>query len=150
MTAPPRPGHQRRRDTEHRLHTDVDLWVATASQDGSPYLIPLSFDWDGEALLLATPRDSPTGRNLTATGVVRLGLGPTRDVTLIEGRVETIPVDALPEDVAARFVERAGFDPRTPSTPYCWFRVVPLRIQAWREANELQGRDLMRGGEWLV
>jgi hypothetical protein len=29
--------------------------------------VPLSFDWDGEALLVATPTDSPTGRNLAAT-----------------------------------------------------------------------------------
>ena len=40
-----------------------------------PYLVPLSFDWDGEALLVATPTDSPTGRNLAATRAVRLGLG---------------------------------------------------------------------------
>ena len=33
---------------------------------GAPYLVPLSFDWDGEALLVATPTDSPTGRNLAA------------------------------------------------------------------------------------
>jgi hypothetical protein len=29
--------------------------VASASADGAPYLVPLSFDWDGEALLMATP-----------------------------------------------------------------------------------------------
>jgi hypothetical protein len=29
--------------------------------------VPLSFDWDGEALLVATPTDSPTGRTLAAT-----------------------------------------------------------------------------------
>ena len=50
-------------------------WVASASADGAPYLVPLSFDWDGEALLVATPTDSPTGRNLAATRAVRLGLG---------------------------------------------------------------------------
>ena len=35
----------------------------------------------GEALLMATPTDSPTGRNLAATRAVRLGLGHTRDVS---------------------------------------------------------------------
>ena len=76
----PRSRAQRRRDTEHRLTHDIDVWVASASADGAPYLVPLSFDWDGEALLVATPADSPTGRNLAATRVVRLGLGHTRDV----------------------------------------------------------------------
>jgi hypothetical protein len=36
------------------LTHDVDLWVAAASSEGAPYLAPLSFDWDGEALLAAT------------------------------------------------------------------------------------------------
>jgi hypothetical protein len=49
--------------------------VASASADGAPYLVPLSFDWDGEALLMATPTDSPTGRNLAASRAVRLGWG---------------------------------------------------------------------------
>ena len=150
MTAGPRPGPARRRDTEHRLSHDVDVWVATASPDGVPYLVPLSFDWDGEALLLATPTQSPTGRNLAATRVVRLGLGPTRDVVLVEGNVEVLELDALPREEGDRFAARAGFDPRALSTPYRWFRVTPRRVQAWREENELAGRELMRDGRWLV
>ncbi len=75
MVPEPRPRAERRRDTELRLNHDVDLWVASASADGAPYLVPLSFDWDGGALLVATPTDSPTGRNLAATRTVRLGLG---------------------------------------------------------------------------
>ena len=63
MSAVPRSRAQRRRDTEHRLTHDIDVWVASASADGAPYLVPLSFDGDGEALLMATPTDSPTGRN---------------------------------------------------------------------------------------
>lgn len=40
-----------------------------------------------EALLMATPTDSPIGRNLAVTRGVRLGLGHTRDVSMIEGEV---------------------------------------------------------------
>jgi hypothetical protein len=50
MTADIRSRAQRRRDAEHRLTHDIDVWVASASADGAPYLVPLSFDWDGEAL----------------------------------------------------------------------------------------------------
>ena len=150
MNADPRTRAQRRRDTEHRLTHDVDVWVASASADGAPYLVPLSFDWDGEALLVATPADSPTGRNLAATRVVRLGLGHTRDVCMIEGDVEVLEIGALPREQGDRFAARAGFDPRALATPYRWFRVFPRRIQAWREVNELAGRELMRDGRWLV
>ncbi|MEH0638110.1 pyridoxamine 5'-phosphate oxidase family protein [Streptomyces bottropensis] len=148
-SAGPRPRTRRRSDTEHRLAHDVDVWVASASKDGVPYLVPLSFDWDGETLLLATPADSPTGRNLAATGAARLGLGPTRDVSMIEGRVEVLPIDALPRERGDRFAARTGFDPRVPATPYRWFRITPRRVQAWREADELTGRELMRDGGWL-
>jgi hypothetical protein len=141
---------ERRRDTEHRLAHDVDLWVASASADGVPYLVPLSFDWDGEALLIATPTDSPTGRNLAASRTVRIGLGPTRDVTMIDGDVEVLEMDALPHEQGDRFAARSGFDPRELDTPYRWFRILPRRMQAWREVNELSDRTLMRDGRWLA
>ena len=146
----PRSRAERRRDTEHRLAHDVDVWVASASADGVPYLVPLSFDWDGEALLVATPADSPTGRNLAATRTVRLGLGQTRDVSMIDGDVEVLEIDALPPEQGDRFAARSGFDPRELTTPYRWFRIVPRRMQAWREVNELSDRTLMRDGRWLA
>ncbi|MFD0883442.1 pyridoxamine 5'-phosphate oxidase family protein [Streptosporangium algeriense] len=150
MNDAPRSRLQRRHDTEHRLTHDVDLWVASASADGVPYMVPLSFDWDGAALLLSTPAGSPTGRNLAATRTVRLGLGHTRDVIMIEGEVEVLGIDALSPELGDRFAARTGFDPRESAGPYRWFRVSPRHIQAWREVNELRDRDLMRDGRWLV
>jgi nitroimidazol reductase NimA-like FMN-containing flavoprotein (pyridoxamine 5'-phosphate oxidase superfamily) len=150
VTGDPRSRAQRRRDTEDRLSSDIDVWVATASAGGAPYLVPLSFDWDGEALLMATPTDSPTGSNLATSRAVRLGLGHTRDVVMIEGEVEVLEIDALPQERGNRFAERTGFDPRALATPYRWFRISPRRIQAWREVNELPDRELMRDGRWLV
>ncbi len=150
MNAGPRSRAERRRDTEHRLSHDTDAWIASASADGAAYLVPLSFDWDGEALLMATPAESPTGRNLAATGSVRLGFGHTRDVIMVEGVVEILEIDALPAERGDVFAARTGFDPRTLATPYRWFRILPRRIQAWREVNELPGRELMRDGRWLA
>ncbi len=124
--------------------------MASASADGAPYLVPLSFDWDGETLLMSTPTDSPTGRNLAAGRTVRLGLGHTRDVSMIEGDVDVLEIDALPHDRGDQFAARAGFDPRAQATPYLWFRISPRRIQAWREVNELSDRELMRDGRWLA
>src|SRR5712671_872578 len=119
MSADPRSRAQRRRDTEHRLTHDIDVWVASASADGAPYLVPLSFDWDGEALRVATPTDSPTGRNLAATRAVRLGLGHTPDVSMLEGEVEVLE-HALPQELGDRFIAHTGFDPRALATPYRW------------------------------
>jgi hypothetical protein len=98
---------------------------------------------------VATPANSATGRNLAATRTARVGLGHTRDVSMIDGDVEVIEIDALPQEPADRFAARSGFDPRAEDEPYRWFRITPRRIQAWREANELRGRALMRDGRWL-
>jgi hypothetical protein len=101
-------------------------------------------------LLVATPTDSPTGRNLATTRAVRLGLGHTRDVSMIEGDIEVLEIDALPPEQGDRFAARSGFDPRALATPYRWFRICPRRIQAWRDENELSDRELMRDGRWLI
>jgi hypothetical protein len=151
MTAPARTLEQRKADTFQRLESDVDVWVATAEPaSGTPYLVPLSYLWDGTTVLVATPAASPTGRNLQVTGQARLALGRTRDVVIIEARVEMILAEQLPSTVGDAFAARTGFDPRAQRNPYHYFRLHPHLIQAWREANELAGRDLMRGGEWVV
>ncbi|MFF4345801.1 pyridoxamine 5'-phosphate oxidase family protein [Streptomyces sp. NPDC001530] len=151
MNQAARTPKQRKQDTLHRLENDEDAWVSTADGDGgAPYLIPLSFLWDGTTLLVATPAASPTGRNLRTTGQARLGIGPTRDVVLVEGTVEPLEPAELPDGIADSFAAKAGFDPRQLTTHYLYFRITPRRVQAWREANEISGRDLMRDGEWLV
>ncbi|MFI5707326.1 pyridoxamine 5'-phosphate oxidase family protein [Kribbella sp. NPDC051620] len=144
--APARTPETRKSDTLRRLATDVDAWVATASADGTPYLMPLSFLWQDSTLLLSTARKNPTSLNLQATGQVHLALGETRDVILIWGTADLL--DHLPAPEAAAFAEKAGFDPRQSNYPF--FRVTPTRIQAWREVNEIPDRDLMLEGSWLI
>lgn len=139
---------QRRADVIEKLQMDEDLWVASASRDGAAYLIPLSYYWDGECLTMATPIASRTARNLRRAGRARVALGPTRDVVIIEGPLEELAVtsdDRLAEAHAAA----AGFDARAEHPPYCFFRLTPEHIQAWRTADELKGRDVMRDGIWL-
>jgi hypothetical protein len=151
MDPPARSQKQRKQDSLNRLEHDIDAWVATADEgSGMPYLVPLSFLWDGATLLISTRASSPTSRNLRATGKVRLGIGPTRDLVLIEGTVEALAASELPEEVGDAFAAKTGFDPRRLTSPYLYFRVRPQRLQAWREANELEDRELMRGGQWVV
>ena len=152
MTPPARTAQQRKADTLRRLSSDVDTWVATADPaTGVPYLVPLSFLWDGATVLISTPATSPTSRNLRATGRVRLGIGPTRDLVLIEGTVQTeTAATEIPAETGDAFAVKTGFDPRELTDGYAYFHIRPRRLQAWREANELAGRDLMRGGDWVV
>jgi hypothetical protein len=146
---PPRELAERLRDTRAKLESDIDLWVATAGSPGGVHLVPLSYLWDGTAFLVATPRASVTGRNLLADGRVRLSLGPTRDVVLVDGTAEPVDMADAGPGAGDAFAARTGFDPRELDEPYQYFLIRPRRIQAWREANELRGRDLMREGRWL-
>jgi hypothetical protein len=144
----PRSRSQRRADTLAKLEREIDLWMASADEAGGAYLVPLSYCWDGSALTVSTPRASRTARNLMRAGWARVALGPTRDVVIIEGRVEAIAIgtDRALED---RHADATGFDPRTLAEEYIYLRITPSEIQAWRESNELEGRRLMRRGEWL-
>jgi tRNA-Thr(GGU) m(6)t(6)A37 methyltransferase TsaA len=146
----PRDRHRRTRDTRHRLDHDVDLWLATADPgSGTPWLVPLSFDRDGEALLVATSAHSRSGRNLQANPRVRIGLGETRDVVMVDGDASVLDPAEVPDATADRFAARTGFDPRE-LEGYLYVRIVPRRIQAWREVNEIEDRQLMRDGRWLA
>lgn len=151
MTAadpPPRSRAERKADTLRKLETEVDVWVASAGEDGRANLVPLSFVWYEAALTVAMPTTSVTARNLIRARWARMALGPTRDVVLLDGPLEVVPLgtDAALEDAHAR---ATGFDPRELPQEYCYFRLRPERIQAWRESSELAGRQLMRDGEWL-
>lgn len=101
-------------------------------------------------VLVSTPVDSPTGRNLATSGQVTLALGHTRDVVMIDGSVEVIPIEEIPQEIGDAFAARTEFDPRALRTTYAFYRVTPVEIQAWREVDELPNRTIMRGGAWLA
>ena len=142
----PRRIEQRKYDTLARLSAEKDAWIATADAAGNAYLLPLSFLWDGVGVIVSTQRSSVTGRNMSRGGRVRAGIGALRDVTIIDGS----PEPARDEGTKDAFAAKHGWDPRREADDYAWFRIVPDRVQAWREANELPGRLLMRDGNWLV
>lgn len=147
---PPRDRQQRVRDTLAALAAPAaDVWVATASAAGEPYLVPLSLAWLDERVVIALDGTSRTARNLSAGRAARLALGPTRDVVVIDARLErSVPVSAA-DELGERYARQADWDPRAAGDPYRFLVLRPERIQAWREVNELPGRTLMRDGAWL-
>jgi Pyridoxamine 5'-phosphate oxidase len=149
--APPRTLEQRTADTLALLaEPGADIWVATASANGDAHLVPLSYGWTGDRIVLSTDSSMVTARNLVNAGKARLGTGGTRDVVMIDAELDSVhPVGDVPEDVATSFVSQSDWDPRPQGDPFVFLVLRPVRIQAWREANELAGRTLMREGAWL-
>jgi len=154
--AAPRSGAERKADTLAKLHErEMDVWVATSSvsESGSAeaHLVPLSLAWIDERVVIAVESDSLTARNITEYRAARLALGPTRDVVMIDTVLDQIiNLDDVPVALAERYADQADWDPRTAGGRFVFLVLRPDRIQAWREANEIRGRTLMRAGSWVV
>ena len=81
----------------------------------------------------------------------RLVVGPARDVVMIDAGLEQVyGIDAVPAGLAQAYAAQADWDPREAGGQMLFLVLRPLRIQAWREVDELPGRALMRDGAWLI
>lgn len=127
----------------------VDAWVATASPAGAPHLVPLSLAWVEERAVLAVEARSVTARNVTASGVARFAVGPTRDVVMVDATLEDAVEVTAGGPLGDAYVAQADWDPRL-ANGYVFLVLRPVRVQVWREADEIAGRTLMRDGTWLV
>lgn len=149
-----RSTEQRRKDTLTILQTHNHLWIATASPSRpSAYMVPVSFAWNGTALIVATATKSPTAENIFETKSARMAVGRTDDVVLIDAVLgSAVTVEAsTPAEIAEVYAAQSDWDPRTGTDlPSHYFVLVPRQIQAWREARELPGRTIMRDGEWVA
>jgi hypothetical protein len=77
-------------------------------------------------------------------------VGPTRDVVMIDAILdEEHDVAAAPADLTRQYLRQVDWDPRS-SPGHVFFVLRPVRVQAWREADEIPGRTLMRDGRWLA
>ena len=150
MTAQARDRETRKADTLAMLATPaIDVWVATASAESAPHLVPVSLAWVEERVVVAVEASSVTARNLTASGTARLAVGPTRDVVMLDAVLETAVDVAADDALGTAYAAQADWDPRG-AAGYVFLVLRPVRVQAWREANEIAGRTLMRDGTWLV
>jgi general stress protein 26 len=147
-----RSPEERKADALAKLEaSEANVWVATASPTGAVHLVPVTHTWSGSQIVLATGPKSRTVANVTANPRMRLALGETRDVVMIDAVLdETLLKSEAPEALAAGYATQAGWDPRTDKSDYVYLLLRPERIQVWREAEDLAGRTVMRNGAWIV
>ncbi len=131
------------------LETQANVWVSTASPTGTPHLVPLSLAWYENRILLATPTSTPTARNIAATGKARVALDSSHDVVLIVADATEEPFASGETAVLHEFVNRAGWNPAAESGEWSLLVLTPRVIQAWQGAGEIEGRTIMKDGEWL-
>ncbi|WP_448316189.1 pyridoxamine 5'-phosphate oxidase family protein [Streptomyces sp. CO7] len=147
---PPRGMERRTRDVLARFAEETDVWVATADARGAPYLVPLWFVRHDDCFWLATRPATPTARNVRAVGCVRMALGDTLDVVLMDGDAEVLTSSRAPGAAADVFSDKTGWDPRKDAREYVWIRVRPRSIEARNGEHEMGGRWVMRDGVWAV
>jgi len=100
----------------------------------------MSHTWNGNQIVLATEPESRTVANVTANPRVRLALGETRDVVMIDAVLTgAVPKAEAPAALAEGYATQAGWDPRTDGSDYVYLVLEPERIQVWREAEDLAG-----------
>ncbi len=141
---------QRKADVLAALGRQKDLWIATADLRGRPHLIAVSAWWNGSGVVIATIGTSRTARNLAANPTARLALGAPDEVVVVDARAtDSRPVSDSAE-LAGGFAAAVGWDPREVGEGWIFLRLDPVRIQAYRGYDELEGRDVMRNSRWLA
>lgn len=140
----------RKADVLATLERQKDLWIATADLGGRPHLIAVSAWWDGYGVVIATVGTSRTARNLSANPTARLALGAPDDVIVIDARASDGRPVSESAEIATGFAAAVGWDPREVGVGWVFFRLDPVRVQAYQGYDELEGRDVMRDSRWLA
>ena len=140
---------QRKADVLEVLERQGHMWLATAHGD-VPHVIAVSALWTGDELVVTTIGTSRTAANLGAGAAARLVAGTQDDAVVILARVVDSRPAAEAADLAGRWKEAMGWDPRELEGGWVMYRLRLERVQAFRGFGEIQGRAIMRDGRWLA
>lgn len=141
---------ERARLARERLATERYVWIATASPDGAPHLVPLAHVWLDDRMVVATPSAYPTVCNAAATGRARAALDGAGDVVSLDCDVEVVAVADAEASLVDRFAAAVGWDPRVEPRPWSLLVLTVRRGYAWSGPAEMAGRTIARDGHWLV
>jgi hypothetical protein len=140
---------QRKADVLDVLQQQGDMWLTTAHAD-IPHVIGVSALWTGEELVVTTRGGSRTAANLKVNALARLVAGTPNDAVVVLARVVDSSAASNSGDLAERWHKVMGWDPRDMDGAWWLYRLQPIRVQAFRGYDEIEGREVMREGRWLA
>lgn len=143
-----RPSSERASQARKRLETEANVWIASASADGVPHLVPLSLAWIDDLIVVATPSDTPTARNIAANGHARAALDSADDVVLFDTDAQAFEFTDAEATLVDRYIERVGWDPRDNPGTWSLLVLMPRRGHAWNGPAEITGRTIVRDETW--
>jgi hypothetical protein len=150
MTSTPlRDVATRKSDVLRALESQGHYWLSTADTSGRPHVIGVSALWTGGELVVTTLGSSRTSRNIAANPTVVLTHGDPADAVVIRAEMVDSAAVADSPDLASKWKDAMGWDPRE-MDGWMFFRLRPMRIQAFRGYDEIENRDVMVRSRWLA
>jgi PPOX class probable F420-dependent enzyme len=116
--------------SERRLQTEQNLWLATVRPDGSPHLVAIWFVWVAGKIYLCTGADSVKVRNLLHNPRVSIALEDGSQPIVIEGRARFAPIGRAEAAVIEAFQRKYAWDITTDDTYTQVIEIEPKRIRA--------------------
>lgn len=141
---------ERASHTLARLETEANIWLATATSDGDPHLVPLSLAWFAGTIIVATPSNTRTARNAIANGQGRATLDSADDVAIFDVEIDAIDYDTADPSLTDAYTSRVGWDPGAEDGDWTLLILTITRGQAWNGPGEIAGRTIIRDGAWLA
>lgn len=130
---------------DERLRSEGVAWLVTVSASGVPYPTPVWFSWDGDTILVYTPRNAAKLRHIAANPRVSFAMRTDElgdEITVITGDAavdDAAPAaDELPGYVEKYdvLIERLGATPAQFAGEYAIpIRITPTRLRQWRSAS---------------
>jgi PPOX class probable F420-dependent enzyme len=132
-------GHIPWSSVDRRLRTAREIWIATASPDGSPDAVPVWFWWDGQQAYFTCASRSWKARNIAHEPQVVLHNGDGADTIIVKGTAERVTDRAELERIDAAYAEKY-VDPYSGTRATIFveddhvYRVRPRLVMAWSYA----------------
>jgi hypothetical protein len=93
-------------------------------------------------------REQPNLEECSAQPTVRVAVGSTGDVLIVDATATIVAVTDIDPGAAEGYAQASGNDPR--SVPgFTYIQLAPEGMQVWKGAQEFAGRTVMRHGVWL-
>ncbi len=117
-------------DTEKKLASAANIWLASVRPDGRPHLAPVWFAWSGGKLYACIQAGSVKARNLEQNPRIVLALEDGASPVICEGTAAVVP-PPWPSPVVAIFKAKYDWDITTDAEYDQLLEVTPAKWLNW-------------------
>lgn len=124
--------------TEQRLQTERNIWMATVRSDGRPHLVPVWFVWQNGRFYIGMQPASVKARNLAHNPHIALSLEDGTNVVICEGTAVVIPTP-YPPAIINQFKAKYDWDISTDREYGHLIGITPAKWLTWTGIDAADG-----------